>query len=254
MGVGNYEREFANKLFYPLNSNGAERIRFGAWLLKFCVSISWRALSYKKEMGHLSHFSPSQIAATDRALSVWSRFLLGKISHPERFEQHFIPFDLIDRVITKHSLPPNINRYLLASIDMDVGASESMAITYVKLGKFAIFGFIDVPDAKQWVGTRIPIRSGIIEPRNYTLPISIMDFLMDRAKKAAAASTKISPKQLRKIDAQFLKDTVAAVQSPTFSAMSRDVKMFGETAFHSRSTQNKPPTPNANGEKIKPTN
>jgi hypothetical protein len=44
---------------------------------------------------------------------------------------------------------------------MDVGASATTAITYVKLGRFAIIGFIDVPNAKQWIGTKVPVRGGI---------------------------------------------------------------------------------------------
>ena len=188
-------------------------------------------------MGRLLHLSPTQIEFTDHALSVWSQFLLRKIPHPERFEQHFIPFDLIDEVTTPSSLPPNINRYLLASVDMDVGASEAMAITHVKLGKFAIIGFIDVPNAKQWINTRVPVRGGIIGRRHYILPTSLLDYLTDRAKKAASASAKISPKQLRKIDAAFLKDPIAAAQSPTFSAMRHDVKMFGDAAFYRKSSQ-----------------
>jgi hypothetical protein len=178
-----FETNFANELFYPLNTHGVEQARFGAWLLKFCVSISWRVLSCQKEMGHLSHFSPTQITAADHALSGWSQFLLGQMPHPERFEQHFLPFDLIDEETTLSSLPPNINRYLQASIDMDVAASETTAFTYVKLGKFAIIGFIDVPNAKQWIGTKVPVRGGIIGPRRYVLHISLLDYLTGRQKK-----------------------------------------------------------------------
>ncbi len=136
--LNQFETDFANRLFYPLNTDSVERVRFGPWLLKFCVSISWRALSYQKEMGRLLHFSPSQITATDHALSVWSQFLLGQIPHPERFEQHFLRFDLIEEGTPLSTLPPNINRYLQASVDMDVGASATTAFTYVKIGKFAI--------------------------------------------------------------------------------------------------------------------
>jgi hypothetical protein len=228
--LSQFETDFANKLFYPFNTDGVERVEFGAWLLKFCVSISWRALSYQKETGRLLHFSPSQITATDRALSVWSQFLLGQIPHPERFEQHFIPFD---EEIAMSSLP---NRYLLASIDMDVGASATTAITYVKLGRFAIIGFIDVPNAKQWIGTKVPVRGGIIGPRSYVLPIFLLDYLTDRAKKGGAAGEKISPKQQRKIDAAFLKNPTAATQSATFKALRHDVKMFGDAAFHRKSS------------------
>jgi hypothetical protein len=234
--LSQFETDFANKLFYPFNTDGVERVGFGAWLLKFCVSISWRALSYQKETGRLLHFSPSQITATNRALSVWSQFLLGQIPHPQRFEQHFIPFDEEIALSSLSSLPPNINRYLLASIDMDVGASATTAITYVKLGRFAIIGFIDVPNAKQWIGTKVPVRGGIIGPRSYVLPISLLDYLTDRAKKESAAGERISPKQHRKIDAAFLKDPTAATQSATFKAMRDDVKMFGDAAFYRKSS------------------
>lgn len=66
--LNQFETDFANELFYPLNSDEVERVRFGAWLLKFCVSISWRVLRYKKGDG------PSFALVTDPDRVHRSRF------------------------------------------------------------------------------------------------------------------------------------------------------------------------------------
>src|ERR1700733_10651325 len=42
--LGDWERKFSCTVFRSLTENGTCRVQYGDWLLKFCVSISWRIL------------------------------------------------------------------------------------------------------------------------------------------------------------------------------------------------------------------
>jgi 5-methylcytosine-specific restriction endonuclease McrA len=42
-----YETAFAMKLFHPWQK-GCEPVEYEDWLLKFCVSVSWRVLKYAR--------------------------------------------------------------------------------------------------------------------------------------------------------------------------------------------------------------
>lgn len=224
-----WETKFANTVFHPLNDNGAQRVRYGDWLLKFCVSVSWRSLSMMIEEAGVKHFSEPQQTATIHALETWRRFLLDEVRHPGSYEQHLLPFGLIDNLAG--NFPPNFCRYLLRAIEIDAAHGAKGAFIYSKLGRFVILGFIDLPHPKQWVGSKIHVEKGIITPRKYTLPIEFGDYMKERAGRQAALNGQISDIQLRKIDAAFRRDMDRLCRSGTFAAMTEDIRIFGDRAF-----------------------
>jgi hypothetical protein len=59
-----------------MNGDGGDRVRYGDWLLKFCVSVSWRSLSMMIEETALKQFSGAQQNAVVRSLETWHGFLL----------------------------------------------------------------------------------------------------------------------------------------------------------------------------------
>jgi hypothetical protein len=58
-----------------------------------------------------------------------------------------------------------------------------------------------------------------------------MEYLIGKAKNAAAAQNKISQRQNEKIEAAFRKDIDKVANSETFRALSHDVRLFGHDAF-----------------------
>jgi hypothetical protein len=150
-----WETQFATHIFHPVNEEGSLKVRYGDWLLKFCASVSWRTLLMMREKEYLQDFSEAQHRAVDVALETWSAFLFGKLATPGCFEQHLIVFDAIDEEgTTLQNIPPNFNRYILRTVDLDAVRSSSIAFVLSKMGKFIILGFIDVPHPREWVGPR----------------------------------------------------------------------------------------------------
>jgi hypothetical protein len=226
-----FETPFANQIFHPLDNDDTLRIRYGEWMLKFCVSVSWRSLLYMRKGSPIfPHFSEQQNARADEALRVWGEFLLGERAHPGRFEQHVLAFSPIEDA-GGADLPPNINRYLIRTIDIDAGASASASFVYSKLGPIAIFGFIDVSKPRDWVGTKIAVNSGLIGPGNFTLSNYLWKYLMDRARRVQDATATISPVQQQKVNESVLANPDKFLASGVYRAMQRDIEMFGDAAF-----------------------
>jgi hypothetical protein len=75
--LGTHEAQFASKIFHPTTQNGSHKIRYDESLLKFCVSISWRALLLASDKHPLDKFSETQRAAAAEALQAWNGFLRG---------------------------------------------------------------------------------------------------------------------------------------------------------------------------------
>lgn len=225
-----WETQFANQIFHPLNEDSTYRTQYESWFLKFCVSISWRVLNLHIEKNIHEHLSEELLERAMLANRVWKKFLLGEKPHPEKHEQHFLPMDALDS-FSYPNMPSNINRYILRSVDIDLVSGKERAFIYSKLGRFIILGFIEMPRPRDWVGTKVHVREGLIEPKDYTLPTEFGDYFVDKARQMDAIYDVISEEQNTKIEKTFLKDLDRAAESESFKAMDYDVRLFGKEAF-----------------------
>jgi hypothetical protein len=231
----NWEHQFASAIFHPMTKNGSHRVAYSDWLLKFCVSISWRALLWAKEKTSLAKFSEAERMAAEEALRVWREFLRGRVPHPGRFEQHF----LILEDIAYHGagpMPANMNRYALRSIEIDIARSDDFGFTFVKMGPFAILGFFHLAKARAWQGGKVRVRHGSVGgPTSYSLPSTFFDYLVGRARKAGSIMENLSDRQRavadRATEASLAKNMGKLAGSHWMKAMQRDFDQFGEEAF-----------------------
>jgi hypothetical protein len=228
-----WEMEFATKVFHPLTSGKASKFQYQEWLLKFAVSLSWRCLLYMREVSGLTHFSEALRREAERALTKWSEFLLGRQPHPGKYEQHLWPFDMIvDHTV--QDMPPNINRYLLRSVEIDAVCSDRQAFVYVKLPSILLIGFIHITQPKEWEGTKVHVRQGLLGSSQYSFPKNVFEYMMGRARKAKEIQETISDNQKEKIKQSFTKNMDKLTESETFKAMHADVTLFGSESFKSR--------------------
>jgi hypothetical protein len=228
---GKWEKEFSENIFIPLHESGSDPVSFKYtdWCIKFSVSVSWRVLLYHKLHG-LSHLSNDEILLADNAFTTWKEFLKGNLPHPGKYEQHILPLDIIE----SHNFPklsPYINRYFLRGIDSDVIKSDTILMTYAKMCRVAIFGFIKYDEKNKWKGTKIHIKNGKIGATDYHITENIIRFLSERANTILESMQKISQKQADKIEESILGNLDKAASSDILKAMSSDVALFGEKAF-----------------------
>ena len=179
----------------------------------------------------LSDWSAESLALVDKAEVAWREVLLEQRGHPGIFQQHMLPLDRIENATAE--LAPNINRYLMRAIDMDICRGGESIFIYSKLGRFIFLGFINEPNISHWRGTRIHANEGLLEPRKYALPARSLDYINDMARKMAAVAGKISEKQQAKINASFVENADKVAGSDLAEAMMADIAMFGEDAFRS---------------------
>lgn len=225
-----WERKFAGRIFHPINAGADIRVVYDDYLLKFCVSVSWRVLRLMLEEWRISHFPENLRDAAHETSEVWREFLLGIRPHPDRYEQHLLPLDAIESY-TGMDMPTNINRYILRTVDIDAVSNHKEAFIYSKLGRFIIVGFIEMPDVRQWVGTKVHVKHGVVEPKNYTLPVQFSEYFIDKARRAADVRSSISEKQNEKITEAIKADPDKAANSESFRAMLEDMRLFGRDVF-----------------------
>jgi hypothetical protein len=233
--LNQWETRFANEIFYPLMNDGGKRVPYGDWLLKFCVSVSWRVLLMMQKNNLLGHLSADQIAAAQSALDRWSMFLLDQTPHPGSFQQHFLPLDALEET-SKFKAPPNFNRYILRTVHIDVVRGETTAFVYSKLGKLIIIGFIELNKPNAWIGSKVHVRNGVVAPQSFTVPSQFGGYLKTASEGFATVYNEISDVQREKIDVAMWNNIPRVLGSGSVGAMTLDVKMSGHAAFdiHSR--------------------
>lgn len=226
---GRVETTFANQLFHPYLVASGQRFRYGEWLLQFCTSVSWRVLQYHLSRDNNGGLDPVAVVQIRQAEAAWRAFLLGEAPHPGRFRQHLIPLDGIESAA--FNLPPNINRYLMRAIHIDMCHGDETLFVYSKLGRFLVLGFVNEPNPNQWSGSRVNANQGTVEPRRYTFPTAFRDYLIGKTNSTSSSLASVSDRQGRRIDEAFRKNIDRFAGSDSFRAMDADVQMFGQAAF-----------------------
>ena len=222
-----YETAFATNVFHPWHA-GVYRIAYDEWLLKFCVSVSWRVLKFARGRNEQHTYPAEQQALLDQAEIHWRRFLLDEVPHPAEFEQHLLIFDIAEST-TVPDLPQNFNRYMTGAVTLDIVGSDRSLMTFAKLGRFTVFGIIQ-KGAEQWEGTRVCVKHGFLKPGKFVVPAGLLDLIREKAGHTAQAMASISGKQLEKIDADLMANLDKFAASDHFASMAADARMFGEQA------------------------
>ena len=225
-----WEKKFSEECFAPINSGGVRNVAYGSWMLKFATSISWRVLQVFAASGALSTFPDHILTKVNDALQAWARFLLGIRPHPGPHEQHMFVVDVLEGT-TIANPPPNISRYLARAIDIEVTDTQDSAICYAKMGKFILFGFVEMEHPRRLKGTKLHVQRGRFGQQDIELPRNFGDFIFGRARLAAKKYSQISERQQTKIRKTYERDPGRAAQSETLRAMDHDVLIFGKSAF-----------------------
>jgi hypothetical protein len=227
--LNSFETPFATKIFHPWNANNTRRLPYSEWMLKFCVSVSWRTWKFFELRDGNQDLSPTERLWGAEACERWEEFLRGERPHPGQFEQHLLPLSPIEGPISP-DVPSNANRYLLRALHMDVGVSRRAGFTYTKFGRFALFGFIRKPP-ELWEGTKIHVRDGWVGPRRIVLPEYIRTYLFDKMRQYAGITGSMSEKQHGKVESAVLRNMDRFIESDTFRAMQHDEMLFGAEAL-----------------------
>ncbi len=114
---------------------------------------------------------------------------------------------------------------------MDLCQAGDVVITYAKLGRLILIGFVNEPNPQHWKGTKINANEGFVGNKNYTLPSQSIEYINHKARIASEAARRVSETQNAKIDHSFRMSIDRAASSDYFRAMQADVDRFGNDAF-----------------------
>jgi hypothetical protein len=221
-----WEREFANRIFFPFVDHGVTSAAYGVWLSKLCASLSWRTLTYIKSINAETNDLQSIEGELNAAETHMENFLLGKVDNLNQYEQHLIPLEKIESNTYK-DLPSNINRYFLRTVAMDVIAGEGNIYIYTKMPSFLLLGVVKSNHTSEMRASRVALRSGKISPKQYTFPSGVGGYICGSADEVSEAYSQIKPEDIERFEAYIEKNPEKAANLKLLEAILHDYEMFG---------------------------
>ena len=220
-----WETKFASQIFYPFVDEGESTAMYGEWLSKFCVSLSWRTLTYIRSIN--APIDPSDEHLLDLAEQHWTEYLLGKGNSLGEYEQHLFPLDVISS--SSVALPPNFNRYTFRVSGSAVVGNSDWLLAYTKLPKFIILGLIDSQKGmREEMKSSLIGESGRLSPRNYAFPTDFHTYLINEMNDLLEAEVNIPQEEF---DKHISKNPSRAAASNQFQAFLHDHRQFGDAVF-----------------------
>lgn len=223
-----WEREFANRIFYPFMNEGKSEAHYGAWLPKFCASLSWRTLTYVRSQNSVRSEEVSH--ALDTAESALASYLLGDSNTLGKYEQHLYPLEGMTETSVRGA-PPNLNRYFLRTMQMDLLESDSGSIVYTKLPGFMLLSLTGHKESNRMRSSRVAMGEGRISPRTYWWPTGFAEYMFDKVRAIETVYSSMDKTQKDKITKAVLDNPERFKASRTFKAFQHDLAMFGNSAF-----------------------
>ena len=96
-------------------------------------------------------------------------------------------------------MPPNINRYILRTVDIDtVHSGDKAAYVYSKMGRIVLVGFIEMPHPREWKGSKLHVKKGVFGSKHYILPSRFGDYFINKAKRLITIQKSMSENQRKK--------------------------------------------------------
>lgn len=202
-----WETVFSTEAFPKLQDDDFTELAYGAWFLKFAVSLTWRTLVSEKSP--LLHDFPQFRQKVETTLENWRLFLLGERKKPGTEHHLFVIAGIPEKL--PPDLHPKFLHYLLRSIDATEAVSARTLAVYVKMLRLFFYAPITPAFPSGWKNTRIhPGNARLISPQVVAMR-GFFDLLKSRAEEALARP--VSAAQADKIRQAMLKDPQRVLNS-----------------------------------------
>ena len=220
--IGESEKLFADRFFYPLVEGRADGLEYGPWLLRFCASVSWRVLLLHREMDAFEDYSREDYKLLGRADTVWRDYLLARRDELAEFRQHLFLASRIEKATSDTAA--NINRHVLRHVGVDVVRGDGRNLVYAKLPSLFLMGVLRDSRPDEWRGTVVDAEGGTI-PLLQSAPDAFYDYVNAKASRAGDLLGSTSDRQKAKVLDAIESDPGRALNSDTQRAIEFDLDM-----------------------------
>jgi hypothetical protein len=216
-----WETAFKREIYDPYHAGRLADVKYGAWLLKCAVSLSWRALKATIQEGGDGIPIDVQLAAS-KTEPVWRNFLLGQCENPSAFPQYLYLLEPLANT-SDPNVPINFSFYIqrvgATGIWNDLG--RRCIFTFCMMCSIAVVGVVSASALRAW-GERLKVRRGTLQLNDSCVPVEIVEMIMAQANDHLMMSRDLSEKQKTLDRQKLLGDEQGFVRSGYARAMTID--------------------------------
>jgi hypothetical protein len=216
-----WETAFKREIYDPYHAGKLDGVKYGSWLLKCAVSLSWRALKATIQEGADRIPADIRLAAA-KTESVWRDFLLDQRENPGVFSQYLFLLEPLANTSDPNA-PINFASYIqrgsATGIWNDPG--RRCIVTYCMMCSIVVVGVVSASGIRSW-GERLKVRRGTLQLNGSSVPTEIVEMITAQANDHLMMSRSLSDKQ-KALDRQKLLDD-EFVRSGYMRAMAIDAR------------------------------
>lgn len=143
-----WESQFARLIYAPYQDGNLYDVIYGSWLMKFAVSVSWRATRATLEAG--DRIPRELVDDVMRAERAWRDFLLDRAESPGPFEQYIFLLDPLART-SESNLPINFAFYVKRVAANGIWRHPPhYMFAFNMMCSVAVIGLISAPSRRSW--------------------------------------------------------------------------------------------------------
>ena len=217
--LGTSEKQFADSLFYPLSNDTLTSTTYGPWLMKFCVSISWRVIHKCRCDNLFVNYPKKDRKLIDEAEEVWRQFLLGNLSSITTFPQHLLMMNRVQSTVG--NVPFDFNVYGRRTVLAGINDDEDSLYVYAKLPFFFIRGVVSDNNPQSWIDTTIYLQGGQIRLKQCPSE-HFFSFVEDHIRIGRESTESMSDRQKEKILSDLKSNPNRFANSDTHRAKEKD--------------------------------
>lgn len=223
-----WESQFARQVYTPYQDAALKDVAYGPWLMKFAVSVSWRAARATMEAGdRLPHEILEDVTRAERA---WRDYLLDRRENPGPFEQYVFLLDQL-AYIAGSDLPINFAFYIKRVAATGIWRQPPrFTFAFNMMCSIAVIGMISAPSRGIWE-ERVRPRKGVLRVQRLTsFPQELVQMVAAQAKDHLAMSRKLSERQ-KEHDREQMQDQELFLKSGYARAMAIDAVRAASTSI-----------------------
>ena len=210
-----WETLFSNNVFRKVHhqENSSLAFNYDNWLIKFCVSVSWRTLMHlvNKNKPDEMPFGHGQKAIA--TLEHWRKYLLGEFNDLTTYRQHMLITDVTN---SAQGIENNVELkvYIKRAVHYDAMSTPDECYIITKMCDVLICGTILDSNPEQWVGTTVQEDNGRYQPGYFQVSECVFKFFEMAVEEIRAGRKQLSKQQgARILDAFHKKNLVAKPRS-----------------------------------------
>jgi hypothetical protein len=240
-----FEAEVCGSIFLPIHERREDRFRYGPSFARFAVSVAWRALVVLRREGGLGHLNEI-LRDVETAEVAWREFLLERRSTPAPHVVHALPMDVPTNLNTE-GVSPHFSRFVLRTPAIGTQCRDGAGYVIVKMARLIVFGTIaSAKERRDWKATQLHVDGGSWGVEEYRAPGWVRHYLELGAQKQGKFIDELSTKQRQRTNETIMEaiedDVELVASSDVFRAFESDLKLFGDSAFQKRLSDEEPPT------------